>query len=123
MILAFLDLELALLTFLIFPLVFAGSLVFRIVSADAYARTRETIGAITAYLQETLSGIRVVRSFGQEPRHLAPLRRAQRREPRREHDDRLPQRRRTSRSIELVSARWRRSGSSSTAATRSSTAR
>jgi ATP-binding cassette subfamily B protein len=69
-ILAFLDLELALLTFLIFPVVFAGSLVFRIISADAYARTRETIGAITAYLQETLSGIRVVRSFGQEPRHL-----------------------------------------------------
>jgi ATP-binding cassette subfamily B protein len=68
-ILALLDVELALLTFLIFPLLFAGSLVFRIVSADAYARTRETIGAITAYLQETLSGIRVVRSFGQEPRH------------------------------------------------------
>ena len=70
-ILAYLDLELALLTFLIFPLLFAGSLAFRIASADAYARTRETIGAITAYLQETLSGIRVVRSFGQEPRHLA----------------------------------------------------
>lgn len=69
-ILAFLDLELALLTFLIFPLLFAGSLAFRIASADAYARTRVTIGAITAYLQETLSGIRVVRSFGQEPRHL-----------------------------------------------------
>jgi ATP-binding cassette subfamily B protein len=69
-ILAYLDLELALLTFLIFPVLFAGSLLFRILSADAYARTRETIGAITAYLQETLSGIRVVRSFGQEPRHL-----------------------------------------------------
>ncbi len=68
-ILAFLDLELALLAFLIFPLVFAGSLVFRIASADAYARTRNTIAAITGYLQETLSGIRVVRSFGQEPRH------------------------------------------------------
>ena len=68
-ILALLDLELALMTFLIFPVLFAGSLVFRIVSADAYARTRNTIGAITAYLQETLSGIRVVRSFGQEPRH------------------------------------------------------
>ena len=68
-ILALLDLELAMLTFLIFPLLFAGSLAFRIVSADAYAKTRETIGAITAYLQETLSGIRVVRSFGQEPRH------------------------------------------------------
>jgi ATP-binding cassette subfamily B protein len=68
-ILMLLDVELALLTFLIFPLLFAGSLVFRIVSADAYARTRTTIGAITAYLQETLSGVRVVRSFGQEPRH------------------------------------------------------
>jgi ATP-binding cassette subfamily B protein len=70
-ILAYLDLELALLTFLIFPLLFAGSLAFRIASADAYSKTRETIGSITAYLQETLSGIRVVRSFGQEPRHLA----------------------------------------------------
>ena len=39
--------------------------------ADAYRRTRETIGAITAYLQETLSGIRVVRAFAQEPRHIA----------------------------------------------------
>ena len=29
----------------------------------------ETIGAITAYLQETLSGVRVVRAFAQEPRH------------------------------------------------------
>jgi ABC-type multidrug transport system fused ATPase/permease subunit len=69
-ILGFLDLELALLTFLIFPVVFAGSLLFRIASADAYAKTRNTIAAITGYLQETLSGIRVVRSFGQEPRHL-----------------------------------------------------
>ena len=42
---------------------------FRIVSADAYRITREKIAAITGYLQETLSGIRVVRAFGQEPRH------------------------------------------------------
>jgi ATP-binding cassette subfamily B protein len=68
-ILLLLDAELALLTFLIIPVVAIASFVFRIVSADAYRRTRETIGAITAYLQETLSGIRVVRSFGQEPRH------------------------------------------------------
>jgi ABC-type multidrug transport system fused ATPase/permease subunit len=66
-----LDVELALLTFLIFPIMAAGSLAFRIASADAYRRTRETIGAITAYLQETLSGIRVVRAFHQEPRHRA----------------------------------------------------
>jgi ABC-type multidrug transport system fused ATPase/permease subunit len=70
-ILLYLDARLALLTFLIFPVMAIGSLAFRIASADAYRRTRETIGAITAYLQETLSGIRVVRSFAQEPRHRA----------------------------------------------------
>jgi ATP-binding cassette subfamily B protein len=70
-ILVVLDVKLALITFLIFPVMAAGSLAFRIASADAYRRTRETIGAITAYLQETLSGIRVVRAFHQEPRHRA----------------------------------------------------
>ncbi len=69
-ILILLDSELALLTFAMFPVMAIGSLAFRILSADAYKRTRETISAITAYLQETLSGIRVVRSFGQEPRHV-----------------------------------------------------
>jgi ABC-type multidrug transport system fused ATPase/permease subunit len=70
-ILLYLDVRLALITFLIFPVMAVGSLAFRIASADAYRRTRETIGAITAYLQETLSGIRVVRAFAQEPRHRA----------------------------------------------------
>ncbi len=70
-ILLLLDVELALITFAIFPVMAIGSLAFRIASADAYRRTRETIGAITAYLQETLSGIRVVRAFAQEPRHRA----------------------------------------------------
>jgi ATP-binding cassette subfamily B protein len=66
-----LDVKLALITFCVFPLLAAGSLWFRLASAGAFRRTRETIGAITAYLQETLSGIRVVRSFGQEPYHEA----------------------------------------------------
>jgi ATP-binding cassette subfamily B protein len=66
-----LDVKLALITFCIFPVLAAGSLWFRLASAGAFRRTRETIGAITAYLQETLSGIRVVRSFGQEPYHEA----------------------------------------------------
>jgi ABC-type multidrug transport system fused ATPase/permease subunit len=70
-ILLYLDVKLALITFCILPLVLAGSLWFRIVSAGAFRRTRETIGAITGYLQETLSGIRVVRSFAQEPVHEA----------------------------------------------------
>ncbi len=70
-ILIILDPTLALITFGIFPFVVAGSIWFRLVSTGAFRRTRETIGAITAYLQETLSGIRVVRSFGQEPYHEA----------------------------------------------------
>ncbi|HEX8958551.1 MAG TPA: ABC transporter ATP-binding protein [Solirubrobacterales bacterium] len=68
-----LDLRLALVTFLVFPLLAAASLAFRIASQGAYRATRERIAAVTAYLQETLSGVRVVRSFGQEPRHAAAM--------------------------------------------------
>jgi len=68
-ILLLLDVKLALLTFLILPVLGVASFLFRLASADAYRLTRERIGAITGYLQETFSGIRVVRSFGQEPRH------------------------------------------------------
>jgi ABC-type multidrug transport system fused ATPase/permease subunit len=64
------DVDLALLTFVIFPIMAVGSFAFRLASADAFSRTRETIGALTAYLQESLSGIRVLKSFAQEPRHL-----------------------------------------------------
>ncbi|MHB1567677.1 MAG: ABC transporter ATP-binding protein [Solirubrobacteraceae bacterium] len=70
-ILLVMDFHLALLTFLALPLLAVGALLFRIASADAYRITRERIAAITGYLQETLSGIRVVRAFGQERRHLA----------------------------------------------------
>ncbi len=69
-ILLVLDLRLALLTFLAIPILLIGGVVFRIASADAYRLTREKIAIITGYLQETLSGIRVVRVFGQEPRHI-----------------------------------------------------
>jgi ATP-binding cassette subfamily B protein len=72
-IMLFLDLKLALITFLTFPLLAIASVIFRIVSAGAYRATRERIAAVTAYLQETLSGVRVVRSFGQEPRHMATM--------------------------------------------------
>jgi ATP-binding cassette subfamily B protein len=70
-ILLVLDWQLALMTFVVFPLLGLGSLAFRIVSADAYRATREKVALITAYLQETLSGIRVVRAFAQERRHEA----------------------------------------------------
>jgi ABC-type multidrug transport system fused ATPase/permease subunit len=68
-ILVALDPGLALITFLVFPVLAIGSLAFRIASSGAYRLTREKIALITAYLQETLSGVRIVRAFGQEPRH------------------------------------------------------
>jgi ABC-type multidrug transport system fused ATPase/permease subunit len=69
-ILLWLDLHLALLTFLALPFLLAGALAFRIASAGAYRLTREKIASITGYLGETLSGIRTVRAFGREQRHL-----------------------------------------------------
>jgi ATP-binding cassette subfamily B protein len=66
-----LDAELALLTFLVFPVLGLASFVFRIISADAYRVTREKVAQITAYLQESLSGVRIVKLFAQEPRHEA----------------------------------------------------
>jgi ABC-type multidrug transport system fused ATPase/permease subunit len=68
-ILVVLDPSLALITFLTFPVLLAGSIAFRLASSGAYRLTREKIAFVTAYLQETLSGVRVVRAFGQEPRH------------------------------------------------------
>jgi ATP-binding cassette subfamily B protein len=68
-ILVALDAELALVTFLCFPVLLVGSVAFRLASAGAYALTRVKIAQVTAYLQETLSGVRVVRAFGQEERH------------------------------------------------------
>jgi ATP-binding cassette subfamily B protein len=73
-ILLVLDVRLALLTFLALPVLAAGAFAFRLASSGAYRATREKIAAITGYLQESLSGIRVVRSFGQESRHIARFR-------------------------------------------------
>jgi ABC-type multidrug transport system fused ATPase/permease subunit len=70
-ILLFLDPGLALVTFAVFPVLAAASLAFRIASAGAYRLTRETVAYVTAYLQETLSGVRVVRTFGREESHKA----------------------------------------------------
>jgi len=64
-----LDPQLALVTFAVFPVLLLGSLAFRIGSSGAYRLTRERIAQVTAYLQEALSGMRIVHGFGQEERH------------------------------------------------------
>ena len=69
-ILLLLDVPLALVTFLAtFPALAVGSVLFRYHAAGAFRAVRERIANVTAYLQETLSGVRIVRTFGQEPRH------------------------------------------------------
>jgi ATP-binding cassette, subfamily B, bacterial len=72
-IMLFLDVGLALVVFLTFPLLAIASIVFRIVATSAYRITRERIAEVTAYLQESLTGIRVVRTFSQEERHVARM--------------------------------------------------
>lgn len=61
---------LALACFAVFPIVALASFIFRVVSTDVYRETRERIGLVTAYLQETISGVSVVRAYGREDRHV-----------------------------------------------------
>ena len=72
-ILLLLDWRLALVTFSVLPLLLVTSLVFRRYSAGAFRETRERIAQVTSHLQETLSGVRVVRAFGQEDRHITRM--------------------------------------------------
>jgi ABC-type multidrug transport system fused ATPase/permease subunit len=65
-----LDWKLALITFTVLPLLLITSIIFRTYSSGVFRATRERIAEITSHLQETLSGVRVVRSFGQESRHV-----------------------------------------------------
>ena len=60
------DVELALLTFVIFPALAVATALFRVYSTRAYRRTRERVADVLATLQETLSGIRVVQGFGRQ---------------------------------------------------------
>lgn len=61
---------LALVCFAVFPVVLLASFIFRVISTDVYRDTRERIALVTAYLQETISGVTVVRSYGREDRHI-----------------------------------------------------
>ena len=70
-ILVALDPGLALVTFLTFLVLLIGSVVSRIASASAYRLTRERSWSSPSTFQETLSGVRVVRAYGQERRHRA----------------------------------------------------
>ena len=66
------DWQLALLSLVVFPFLVAGTAWFRVTSARAYRRTRETVAEVLTVLQENLAGVRVVQGFGrQEPARRA----------------------------------------------------
>jgi len=61
-----LDWRLALATLSIMPLVVGATLVFRSRSARAYALVRDRIANVSSHLQESISGIRVLKAFRRE---------------------------------------------------------
>lgn len=71
-----LDWRLALATLGIMPLVVAATLVFRTRSARAYALVRDRVAAVNAHLQESISGVRVLKAFRREAADLEALERA-----------------------------------------------
>lgn len=66
-----LDWRLALVTFAVLPFVFAAAFVFRALIRKAFRDIRIRLARINAYLQEHLSGVRVVQLFGREREVMA----------------------------------------------------
>jgi ABC-type multidrug transport system fused ATPase/permease subunit len=64
-----LDAELALVALWVFPASFVAMAVWGRLARPRFRHTRDTIGAVSGYLLETLGSIKIVRSFGQEQRH------------------------------------------------------
>ncbi len=63
------DAPLARAVFLCFPLILAIGWLFSRAVRVYYRQTRARIAALNAFLQESLSGMRVVQLFGREPKH------------------------------------------------------
>jgi ABC-type multidrug transport system fused ATPase/permease subunit len=70
-VLLLMDWRLALATLVVFPLMAAGSAVFRYLSARAYRRMRERLADVTATIAEDIGGARVVQGFRRETRNAA----------------------------------------------------
>jgi ATP-binding cassette subfamily B protein len=65
-----LDARLSAAVVLILPLLAAGTVLFRKLSAQAYLLARERVSAVNAYLQESLAGMRVTQAWRQEAQSL-----------------------------------------------------
>jgi ATP-binding cassette subfamily B protein len=69
-----LDAQLALVTMAVLPFLLLGTAAFRVRAVRAYRRVREAVAEVTAHLQESVSGVRVVQGFGREERNLQGFR-------------------------------------------------
>jgi ABC-type multidrug transport system fused ATPase/permease subunit len=63
------DVELALVSLAVMPLLLAGTWVYGRISAPFYRRSMNTVADVTSYMEESFVGGRVVRAFVQEDRH------------------------------------------------------
>ncbi len=64
-----LDLKLGLVALTCFPFLWLLTRWFRIESAKAYRRTRETVALVIVHFVETMGGVRAVQAFRREPRN------------------------------------------------------
>ncbi len=64
----FLNLFLALLSLIIFPIFFFFTFLFRKVAMGLFKESRKTIGSVTSSIQENIAGAKVVQAYGQEKR-------------------------------------------------------
>ena len=62
----FLNIFLALLSLIIFPIFFFFTYLFRTVAMKLFKESRKTIGGVTSSIQENVAGAKVVQAYGQE---------------------------------------------------------
>ncbi len=65
-VLCYLNLKLALITFLVLPFLFVAAMIFRASVRKTYRQLRKRVAAINAFLQENITGMSVVQIFNRE---------------------------------------------------------
>jgi len=68
------NLRLSLLTLSVMPLLLFSSAIFRRWVGTAYREIRKRVAAVTAHVEEGISGVRIIQSFAQEERNYAAFR-------------------------------------------------
>ena len=69
------DLELALVSFAVMPVLIVATLIFRRLVSAAYAEARERVSVVNADLQENVAGLRVAQAHTHEERSAATFER------------------------------------------------